>query len=346
MKTRWTDKVDRNNPLPEYPRPQMERSDWMSLNGVYDYEILPAKDILDMEPTLNPEILGGIYSPRDRQANQFILVSAMAENAAENGVEFVLDCAVTGMDVKDGKIHAVHTTKGDFQATWVINAAGLYCDEISAMVDECDFKINPRKGEFYVFSHDTPVKVSHIISSVPSPKTRGVLVIPTVDNNMLVGPTADDVEDKTDVKTTAEGLASIKSQALNMIPGLHFEDTITQFVGVRPARTPEGYDIRFSEKVKGFVGNFDVTIKKNARYVKEDICTGCGACVEKCPMKKVPNEFNLGMDNRSAIYIPFAQAVPKVATIDPNSCNMIKNGKCGLCARVCAAGAIDYTQKD
>ena len=99
-------------------------------------------------------------------------------------------------------------------------------------------------------------------------------------------------------------------------------------------------------EIKGFVGNFDVTIKKNARYVKEEICTGCGACVEKCPMKKVPNEFNLGMDNRSAIYIPFAQAVPKVATIDPKSCNMLKNGKCGLCSKVCAAGAIDYTQKD
>ncbi len=99
-------------------------------------------------------------------------------------------------------------------------------------------------------------------------------------------------------------------------------------------------------EIKGFVGNFDVTIKKNARYVDEDKCTGCGACVEKCPMKRVPNEFNLGMDNRSAIYIPFAQAVPKVATIDPKSCNMLKNGKCGLCAKVCAAGAIDYTQKD
>ena len=99
-------------------------------------------------------------------------------------------------------------------------------------------------------------------------------------------------------------------------------------------------------EIKGFVGNFNVTIKKNARYVKEDVCTGCGACVEKCPMKKVPNEFNLGMDNRRAIYIPFAQAVPKVATIDPNACNMLKNGKCGLCAKVCTAGAIDYTQKD
>ena len=99
-------------------------------------------------------------------------------------------------------------------------------------------------------------------------------------------------------------------------------------------------------QVSGFVGNFEVTIKKNARYGKEDICTGCGDCVSKCPMKKVPNEFNLGMDTRPAIYIPFAQAVPKVATIDPNACNMLKNGKCGLCARVCNAGAIDYTQKD
>lgn len=98
--------------------------------------------------------------------------------------------------------------------------------------------------------------------------------------------------------------------------------------------------------VKGFVGNFDVTIKKNARFVNEDACTGCGACVEKCPQKKVPNEFNLGMDNRHAIYIPFAQAVPKVATIDPNYCTKLKTGKCGVCSKVCTAGAIDYTQKD
>ena len=121
--------------------------------------------------------------------------------------------------------------------------------------------------------------------------------------------------------------------------------------------TPKMVDVAQNEKIRifsyseveevgGFVGNFDVKIKKKARYVKEDICTGCGACVDKCPMKKNPNEFNLGMDNRPAIYIPFAQAVPKVATIDPNACNMLKNGKCGLCARVCAAGAIDYTQKD
>ena len=121
--------------------------------------------------------------------------------------------------------------------------------------------------------------------------------------------------------------------------------------------TPKMVDVAQNEKirifsysevtaVKGFVGNFDVTIKRKARYVKEEICTGCGLCTEKCPQKKVPNEFNLGMNNRSAIYIPFAQAVPKVATIDPNYCMMLKTGKCGVCSKVCGAGAIDYKAKD
>ena len=100
------------------------------------------------------------------------------------------------------------------------------------------------------------------------------------------------------------------------------------------------------EKVKGFVGNFHVTIRKKARYVDEAKCTGCGACTEKCPQKKVPNAFNLGLDNRRAIYIPFAQAVPKVATIDADYCSMLKNGKCGVCSKVCTAGAIDYKQTD
>ncbi len=100
------------------------------------------------------------------------------------------------------------------------------------------------------------------------------------------------------------------------------------------------------DEVKGFVGNFSVKIRRKARFIKEEQCTGCGLCTEKCPMKKVPNEFNLGMDNRSAVYIPFAQAVPKVATIDANYCIKKKTGKCGLCSTVCGVGAIDYDQQD
>lgn len=98
--------------------------------------------------------------------------------------------------------------------------------------------------------------------------------------------------------------------------------------------------------VKGFVGNFTVSIRRKARYVDEKKCTGCGLCAEKCPQKKIPSEFNLGMSCRTAIYIPFAQAVPKVATIDPESCSMLKSGKCGVCSKVCGALAIDYKQRD
>ena len=100
------------------------------------------------------------------------------------------------------------------------------------------------------------------------------------------------------------------------------------------------------QSVRGFVGNFRVTIKKKARYVDETKCTGCGLCTEKCPQKKVPNAFNLGLDQRRAIYIPFAQAVPKIATIDADYCTMLKTGKCGVCSKVCTAGAIDYKQTD
>ena len=100
------------------------------------------------------------------------------------------------------------------------------------------------------------------------------------------------------------------------------------------------------EKVSGFVGNFTATIRKKARYVDEVKCTGCGLCMAKCPAKKGKNEFNMELDNRPAIYIPFAQAIPNVAVIDPEQCNKLKNDKCGLCERVCTAGAINYKQED
>ena len=100
------------------------------------------------------------------------------------------------------------------------------------------------------------------------------------------------------------------------------------------------------EEVKGFVGNFTVKIRKKARYVDETKCTGCKVCMEKCPSRKGLNEFNMGLNNRTAIYIPFAQAIPNVAVIDPEQCIKLKTGKCGICQKFCGVGAIDYTMKD
>ena len=100
------------------------------------------------------------------------------------------------------------------------------------------------------------------------------------------------------------------------------------------------------EKVSGFVGNFTVDIRKKARYVDLNKCTGCGVCQEKCPSKKTLNEFNRGLNTRTAIYTPFAQAIPNVPVIDTASCIKMKTGKCGICEKFCQAGAIDYTQTD
>ena len=100
------------------------------------------------------------------------------------------------------------------------------------------------------------------------------------------------------------------------------------------------------EEVSGFVGNFTVKIRQKARSVNRELCNGCGECVAKCPSKEAPNEFDQGLTRRSAVYIPFAQAVPNLPVIDRETCIHFKTGKCGLCEKVCSAKAIDYTQED
>ena len=100
------------------------------------------------------------------------------------------------------------------------------------------------------------------------------------------------------------------------------------------------------ESVAGYVGNFNVRIRKKARYVNEELCTGCGTCAEKCPWKKIPSEFDLGLGNRPAIFFPFPQAVPRIPVIDTQNCAYFQKGKCRACEKFCPRQAIDFDQKD
>jgi len=100
------------------------------------------------------------------------------------------------------------------------------------------------------------------------------------------------------------------------------------------------------EKVAGYVGNFTVTVRRKPRYVNEQLCTGCGTCIEKCPWKKIPSEFDLGLGTRAAIFYPFPQAVPRIPVIDTVNCAYFKNGKCGACKKFCPREAIDFEQKE
>ena len=100
------------------------------------------------------------------------------------------------------------------------------------------------------------------------------------------------------------------------------------------------------EKVGGYVGNFTVTVRRKPRYVDEALCNGCGTCSEKCPWKKIPSEFDLGLGVRPAIYTPFPQAVPRVPVIDTIACAYFKTGKCRACEKFCPRQAIDFEQKE
>ncbi len=223
-------------------------------NNVWDVEMRTAAEIREMEPNLNPDVKGGLWDPRTSHGDVFTLVIAQAENAAENGVNFLLDCEVIGMDVAKGVIETVHTTKGDIHAKWVINCAGLFCDKIEMMaLGHCDFKINPRKGEFIVLDKATPVQVNHIIDYPGTANARGMGVAPTVEGNTIIFTTSVDIEDRYDKKATPEGFAALKAAAKRIVPNIHLEDTITQYVGLRPARTPADYYIYVSDEVKGYV---------------------------------------------------------------------------------------------
>ena len=224
------------------------------MNRVYDVEYMTGEQLLKIEPQLNPEVKGGLYIPRESIIDPFLLVIALAENAADNGVHFLLSTKVTDIKTEDGKVQAVVTDKGEeIQASYVINAAGLYCDEVASFVGKDSYFVTPRKGQFYILDKNTACKVNTIVLPIPTKVTKGKLMCPTIHGNMLVGPTAEDLQDKTDKRTTKEGLDSIAADVSKMVPGVILRDTITQYCGLRAQRNPEGLNIDLYDDLSGYI---------------------------------------------------------------------------------------------
>ena len=222
-------------------------------NRVYDVEYKSGDELLAIEPNLNPEVKGGLYIPRESIIDPFILVQALAENANANGVEFLLNAKVTDIKTENGKIKSVVTTKGEIETTYVINSAGLYCDEIAEMVGKAEYKVVARKGQFYILDKKTNCQVNYIVLPIPTKITKGKLMCPTIHGNMLVGPTAEDQESKVDKSTSTEGLASMEKDVRNLIPNVNLRDTITQYSGLRPNRNPEGLHVDTYEDLYGYI---------------------------------------------------------------------------------------------
>lgn len=222
-------------------------------NHVYDVEYLSKEELLEREPELNTEVKGGLFIPRESIIDPFIHVQALAENANENGVEFLLNTEVTDIIVEAGEIKAVETSAGTIETDYVVNAAALQCDEIAAMVGKAEYKVVARRGQFYILDKNTSCKVNHIVLPIPTKVTKGKLMTPTIHGNMLVGPTAEDLDNKVDVSVTTEGLDSIYADVSKMIPRVNVRDTITQYSGLRPNRNPEGLHVDVYDDLKGYV---------------------------------------------------------------------------------------------
>lgn len=297
-------------------------------------------------------------------------VKAVAEAIKnEPGVVFSTDyqymCSQAGQDmikqaVKDNNLTGIvvcscspRMHEATFRKTAAAAGLNPYMVEIANIREQCswvhkEMPIGTEKAIILAKAAVAKVNLNAPLTPGESPVTKRALVI----GGGIAGiQTALDIADAgfpVDIVETKPTIGGKMAQLDKTFPTLDCAACILTPKMVEVAQHENIRIFSYSEvtDVKGFVGNFDVTIKRKARYVKEDICTGCGLCTEKCPQKKVPNEFNLGMDNRRAIYIPFAQAVPKVATIDPDYCTMLKTGKCGVCSKFCTAGAIDYKAKD
>lgn len=203
-------------------------------NGVEDLSVVEGTLLFDMEPHLSPKAAAALYCPSTAIVCPYELTLKAAENAVENGVELFLDCKVTAV-AEEEEAFLLATTRGPIKTRYLVNAAGLYADELAALAGDKSFSISPRKGEYLLYDKKRGSLAQHILFQLPSEKGKGVLVSPTVDGNLIVGPNAVEVHSKEDVETSGEGLAYVLENARLTMPVLNESDWVTSFAGLRAA---------------------------------------------------------------------------------------------------------------
>ena len=201
-------------------------------NKIPDIKLLNANEVHQMEPNISDEVVGAIYCPTGGIVCPFGLNIAMAENAATNGVEFRFDTEVTDI-VKKENGYQLLTNHVYILTRCVVNAAGVYADKFHNMVSNNKIHITPRRGEYCLLDKSTGNLVSKTIFQLPGKYGKGILVTPTVHGNTLIGPTADDHDDKEATNTTAEGLAHVCEAARKSVPSVPVRQVITSFSGNR-----------------------------------------------------------------------------------------------------------------
>lgn len=221
-------------------------------NGVKGLKILNREEVLEMEPNITDNVYAALYAPTAGIVCPFNLNIALAENAYTNGIEFRFNTEVQNIRKIDGG-YELCTNQGTFRTKYVVNAAGVYADKFHNMVSEKKIHITPRRGDYCLLDKSAGTHVSRTIFSLPTKYGKGVLVTPTVHGNLLVGPTAIDIENKEGTNTTREGLDEVITKAGQNVKNLPMRQVITSFAGLRAHEDGTEFIIGEPEDARGFI---------------------------------------------------------------------------------------------
>ncbi len=215
-------------------------------NGV-PVKLLSPKEVLELEPNINKDVKGALLAPTAGLINPFTLTVHAMENAVDNGAKLFLSEKVVDIKKIDNHYEIICASKNVYQSKVVINAAGIYSEEIHKMVEPVDYQLIPRKGEYFLLDHYCNDLVKHTIFPLPSEKGKGILVSPTTGGTYIVGPSAEVTFSKDDVSTDKLTLDEIKRQALDMVPSIPFNQVIRTFAGTRPTPSTHDFIIGFAK---------------------------------------------------------------------------------------------------
>lgn len=218
-------------------------------NGVPGLELLNGGAARALEPNLSPEVTAALHAPSAAICSPWEFCLALAETAVKNGVELRLNTALTGLK-RTPKGWTVYTNRGELEARFVVNAAGVDAALVHDMAAPHSFDIKPSRGQYYLLDKSEGTRVNRVIFQCPGPAGKGVLVSPTVHGNLIVGPNAEPSGGH-DTATTGEGLAFVRERALRSVPSVSFRESIRNFAGVRAATGRE--DFILEQAGPGFV---------------------------------------------------------------------------------------------
>lgn len=222
-------------------------------NGVPDLQVIDRDTLRSMEPNISPSAVGALWAPTAGIVDPFGLNVALAENAATNGVRFVFDAPVMAIERLPQGGYALDTPRGRLTCCCVVNAAGVYADQIHNMVCEDKLKIVPRRGQYMLLDTTAGSHVHHVVFALPSKMGKGVLVSPTIHGNLIVGPTAEDIRDKEGTDTTAAGLSEVAEKCGITVADVPLREVITSFSGLRAHRAEHEFLIGENPSAPGFV---------------------------------------------------------------------------------------------